>query len=438
MPGPYALGTLLIFNAQAVPGADLALDVSTMLGNPGAGVATLARDVCIGFDSSGVPGVPHAVYVVGSTSDPMFLAGVATPPPATGAALAGPSDGFVLLSLESGLLFGGAFHGGPGDDGLTGVNCWNEFGGHIGVTGFTDQNGTIDIDVGTYLQNATFGPANPAGNTAPANGTFGLLAMRRTQVGGANEDRPAVMGPISATTAGLPFATNGLGQESGGGIAVGLSGRINTVGRTTAGGLYPVVGGRPQAVGFDAVRSELDMVVAAVGLLAGTGRTDGTGFQTGGAAFPILGLEGGTTPICSLADFGVRIGEPAPELQRMFVDVEGGIATGSTDAAVVLVRPTNDATAAFTVAVLQFGLPPAPPWLNITGADFWLGDPAANFVSLAELVQPLQGFRVPLFPLTGTSTISVQFIGLLTTPVVGPAPGCSSVFTASPALFFSF
>jgi hypothetical protein len=88
--------------------------------------------------------------------------------------------------------------------------------------------------------------------------------------------------------------------------------------------------------------------------------------------------------------------------------------------------------------VLQFGLPPAAPWVVFGGAEIWLGDPNAGFTVFPEVAQPARCFRLPLLTLTNSPlSVSAQYIGLLLTPV-SAGPGCSLEWVASPALWFTY
>lgn len=440
-PGPYTVGTALIFDATATrTGGNLALTYGDFLGTPSADAHTIARDVHIGLGVDFVVPGGNLIYVVGSTDDPNVLAATALSAPAAQATLNGPTDGFLISILDFGLQWTGSFHGGAGNDGLTGVNGWNEFGEHISVTGFTDDGaGGQDIDCGTYFLDASFGPAPPGGSTALPSNSLQMHAIRRTQVGGTNPDLPAVMGAVNASTAGLFFNTFGLGQESGGGVAVGPTGRTNVAGRTLAGGGYPVVFGRPESAQFDAVRTELDMVPPQPGVPGpGPGRTDGTGFQPI-PAFPTPGTNGGTTPACALSQFGRQIGMPLPTLPRMLIDYQGALGFGSTNGAILLCRPTPDplAAPALTIAVMQLAPPPALPGM-LGLVELWNNPalPVATFTSPTPATASV--FRLPIVPLTITGlTFTVQVGSLVTNPV-GPGGACSSVFTGSPAIFFSF
>lgn len=103
-------------------------------------------------------------------------------------------------------------------------------------------------------------------------------------------------------------------------------------------------------------------------------------------------------------------------------------------------RPTVQ-TNSITLSTLQMGFPPAVPWLiDVGGAEFWLGHPSAAYYLMFEPGQanrPLR-FRLPAFPMTpvGTTQLSFQAASLLVTPIGSGA--CSSLWSASPAIFLSY
>jgi hypothetical protein len=455
---PYRHGALLVFDARTI-GSGLVLHSGVPIGTGNRDLSTIARDVCVGFDSlitATASPTSQKLYVVGSTNDGGF--GSTAFSAGTNPSIHGQDDGFVcvayldatpLAPVGTGSLFplGYNYWGGPGDDGLTGVNNWNEFSERIATVGWRSTGGATDIGVTSWLHNESFGFGNPPGNTAPPIQTLELIEVRTSVFGSSTTDLPAAMGPVCATSVGLAFDTFGLDQESGGGIAVGNDGRINAVGMSN-GTNYPVLGAgsRSDNAVQDAVRTELDMVLGpsvSVGgaPLMGMGRTDGTGFQAS-PAFPPrdpstlqVTHTGGTTPACALAPFGRRIGEPLPPLQRMLIDYEGNPPlAGSCDAAILVTRPSST----IGTAIVQLGLPPATPWLTLGGTDFWLAGPSSQNAQLLFFGSPTT-LRIPLptFPITGSLPVqlSVQVICLLAGTTTF-APGCTSDFTASPALFF--
>jgi hypothetical protein len=328
-----------------------------------------------------------------------------------------------------------SYHGGPGNDGLTGINGWSEFSEHMTVVGFTDTNNG-DIDVATYFFNNAIG----GGGGNPVNNTGQLLRIRQRQLGGAAFEQPTAMGQVNATTVGFFWNQYGLGEPAGGGVGVGDDGRCNTVGSANGVG-YPVIGGtaRNYDLGVDAVRTMADMLPQAV---AGVGRTDGTGFQTGAGPFPpplATGLTGGTTPFCLQVEFGIQIGQPMPLLPRMLIDVEGNVVANSADVAILVSRPTTNLFAG-TIAdgVLQLSFPPATPWVYITGCEVWLGNPAFVYNQWLA-VGPNRAFRLPLGTLPpGAGPLSAQLVCLLPAPLTGANPNCTSSWTGSPALWFNW
>ncbi|MBZ0153474.1 MAG: hypothetical protein K8J09_18260 [Planctomycetes bacterium] len=443
LAGPYVLGAVLEFDATGlvVGGAgNLQLAKTRPLGNnlgPTGEIVynTTARDVWIGRQIEDLAGLVDEVYVVGSTDDPAFSCQgapwVIAPPTGQGT-LQGATDGFIAVIRDdpffNPLTF--SYHGGPGRDGLVGINGWNEFSEHFTVVGFTDGNGG-DIDVATYFFDDAIG-----GN--PTNNSNQLLPIRQRQLDSGAVDRPAAVGDINATTVGLGWDEFGLGQPGGGGVAVGDDGRCNVVGTTTGAGIVPVgAAARAYDAVFEGIRVMSDMVPQGVN---GVGRTDGTGFQAGvgGAYPPAAPYTGGTTPFCGLSEFGLRVGDPLPALQRMLIDVDGDVVVNSTNVAIIVSRPTTQ-IGSYSVGVLQFGFPPATPWAYWTGSEVWLGDPSATFMLFGDY-GPNHAYRLPLGPLPlGGGPISAQLVCyLLGAPIAGQDPNCVSLWTASPAIWFNW
>lgn len=262
-----------------------------------------------------------------------------------------------------------------------------------------------------------------------------------TIVAGGTQD-PTREGERNATVQlgriGLVYDT-AMGAPAGGGLAVDPKAQTNAVGATDAAG-FPVYGG-PLALGYrggwDAIRVMHHM------LPDGVGRTDGTGWYSGG--FPLPGLSGGTTPQCALSPGGIRIGQPAPQAQRMFVDVEGQVAAGNL-ISILCDRPPS--TGVLEFAGLQFGFPGLqPPILLATGLEIYI---TSNPIVLLALVVPGQSIRFPIgnsgpgtaTPLPpGPMTFSVQFLFTLSTPVPGGVVGSCGLASqelASPALWVSY
>ncbi|MFY9341302.1 MAG: hypothetical protein WAT39_02350 [Planctomycetota bacterium] len=461
-PGTWSVGAVLTFDARATtqPTGRLVLVGGNRIGSWGGptNVSSFACDVSLGRNVvlNGVAGPCDMLYVVGTTDDPAlstdFLgpatAGWQVLPPTAQSVMQGPTDGFIsafayihptgAAALMQPWTY--SYWGAPGNDGLTGVNNWNEWSDQVGVVGYTTRNGTQDIATSTLFFNTSYISLIGTGNFAFANGTEQLHLIREAVIAGPDTDTPAALPPFSGNaTVGYP--TISLGGARGGGIAMGNDGRTNVVGASApplgvVSGYPPAGGGRLGDAGIDAVRTELDMLPMA---LVGVGRTDGTGFQVGAGPYPGT-ASGGTTPACALSAFGVRIGSTAPVLQRMLIDYQGPApAPGVNTAAVVVSRPTVQPNSV-TLSALQIGLPPATPWAIPSGTEFWLGDPnASNLLMLdaGQANQPLR-FRMPAFPSTppGATSLSVQAASLLVTPIGSGA--CSSLWSASPAIFFTY
>lgn len=443
LPSPFAVGVAMVFGSTLGPWV---LESMSPIGNTGE-VSTLARDVLVlrdGWaitDGSGnaVPAL-HTIAVVGSTSDPAAFAGLPQPPIP---AIQGPTDGFVtiLLDIPNTLTMQlGRYHGGPGSDGLTGVQGWNEYADHLVVTGFTEGLGVpgfgppggLDIAVESfYISTDTVGPLPPAA----------IRSLRFSRVGGSSVDRPAAMGQLNAMTAGLPFATGPLGEPAGGGIAVDERSRVNVVGQTLSTDFY-VMGGRAYDASLDAVRTVFDMIPP------GVGRTDGTGFQ-GGFVLP-AGFTGGTTPPCALTPFGKLIGMAAPPaVPRMLIEYEGPPpVAGATGAAILVIRPTapivpGALASSAIVAGFQFDFPgiPAPAVQLPEGVELYTTSGTAVITS-AVFGFPNQSLVIPLLPLPVPPVVgqpmTVQVVCVVPATVpggIGAVCTMASIFTGTPAIW---
>jgi hypothetical protein len=464
---PYSAGVVAVF--RAVTGSPLVLDSSQLIGRLSAGESrdTAVRDVLVqpNWGQGGEPGV----IVVGATTDAQALLpgslGLFAPVLSPQAAFGGGVDGFVLTGLnypggfQAGVPFAGqtvwiegTFRGGLGNEGLTGVQGWNEFYDHFVVTGTLATQG---IDVASYFHNAGPGLVQIAGGVvAPGLGGApigGALYDRPTAVAVPQGGAPGTPPMFNATTAG-GFVEFGLDNPAGGGVSVDASGRAHVVG-TTISADFPVPGGRPKTgTTHDAVRVALDM------LPVGVGRTDGTAslpLPAGGLVYPLPGVFGGTTPECALTPFGHQIGltdpQLAPAAPRMLIDWEGLAPAANVIGAVLVSRPPVGS--GFNAAALQFGfpgdnnpLPPGPLPLLPDGVLLWTTNSSAILIS-----QPLSGpnaLRIPLSqlptpPIGGTITVSVQLICLVL-PVAGgglgpicPVGGQSN-YVASPAMWLNW
>ncbi|MBX3464330.1 MAG: hypothetical protein KF830_14255 [Planctomycetes bacterium] len=440
MPSPFDLGVAVVF--AETPGGWV-VDSSYPIGNSGE-VHTLARDVLVLRDSvaqldgqGNAAPAAHALVVVGSTNDANLFAGIAQPQIP---AMQGSTDGFVLMLLDfpgfvAALL--GRFHGGAGDDGLVGVQGWSEYADHFVVTGFTTglggagygTAGALDISVESfYVSTDATGPLPPAE----------LRSLRQAWVSGSSVDRPAAMGVLHATSLGLAFDTGPnqlLGLPPGGGIAVDQRSRVNVVGQTSSSDYYQPVGGRSYDASLDAVRTVFDMIPP------GVGRTDGTGDQ--GLFVLPLGFTGGTTPACALAEFGKRIGEPAPEVPRILLEYEGPQPqAGAAGATLLVIRPTAPivpgALASSAIAAgFQFDFPGvnAPPAFLGDVEIFVTDNPSVFTIGFGY---PNQSIIQPLMPLPTPPTVGQPMtVQVLCVVPVGVTGGCAntSVFTGSPAMW---
>jgi len=439
---PYCAGVAMVF--QDPVGSPGRLVWSQRVGSLAAGTNTALRDVMVHqqWNGSTDPGL----IVAGATDDGLALDGLASlvfpPLVQPQATIGGGVDGFVLagryLAASSLTLWDtGTFRGGEGDEGLTGVQGWNEFYDHFVVTG----TAASDIDVASYLKTQNAGPLAllTGGAVAPALGG--------AQIGGGGLDRPAavavpVTGPamMNATTLG-GFAEFGLGNPAGGGISVDPSGRTNVVG-TTASGNFPVPLGRPKTGStHDAVRVALDMVPA------GIGRTDGTTTTapSGAPAYP-LGFFGGTTPECALTPFGHQIGSVDPQgsltVPRMLIDWLGAAPAAGVAGTVVASRPKNGSSGVNVAAALQLNFPGPPFAFLPDGILVWTTSSPSFFATSAPA---LEAVHFPLFTLpAGPNTLAAQIIYLLAAPSAGGAigPTCpsggQSTLAASPGLWISW
>jgi len=129
LPGPFDIGVAVVFDFDAGT-SNWLLESTLPLGSSGE-VSTLARDVLVlrdGFaivdaGSFATPAL-HSVAIVGSTNDPDLFAPFLNP---VAPAMQGPTDGFVAIAhdLPGSLTAAmGRYHGGDGNDGLTGVQGW--------------------------------------------------------------------------------------------------------------------------------------------------------------------------------------------------------------------------------------------------------------------------------------------------------------------------
>ncbi|MBX3464068.1 MAG: hypothetical protein KF830_12920 [Planctomycetes bacterium] len=413
VPGtPGQLGLVCAFEASAVRSSgSLIGEPITTLGTVLGESHTLARDVLVlrdGYYDAVASTLRHAFVVVGSTTDAdLFDPEVwvwAQPAP-----LAGGVDGFVCVLSDDPpgpLPLGGQFCGGPGDDGATGVQGWNEYPDHFAVATFTQGpagTGSLDFGVSSYYL------VSDAIGVSPT----GIRTVRTDQIGGTADERPAAMGALHALVAGTAFEAALLGDPAGGGIAVDQRARVNVVGCTPSTNFlagfpgFPSIAGRGRdaAPPADAVRVVLDMLPPPrSGQSFGIGRTDLSGDQ-GPFVLP-AGLTGGTTPACALSPFGRRIGDPAPVLARMLLDYEGdqpmAVTSGPpVDGAILISRPSSLVFTAWQFEVPGAGssgapgLVLSPPLIN--GVEVFTPDAFVNgTVFFASVGLPGHAVRVPV------------------------------------------
>ena len=441
-PADYFLGVAMIFRFDPSPTPTLSIDASQDLGSIQGGSGehrhTIARDVCVTRNAQlFTPGIDNTVFMVGSTDDPNFFAAMPLVNP-TRSTLQGVSDGFVVPALEGlDTLTGrrkftpltGAFHGGPGADGLTGVNCWNEYVDHCAVTGFTDRgNGAGDIDVATFYVN----------QTSPVSfGSLGLVPLTEGQRGGSDHEHPAAMGQKHATRYGYgrDYETL-LGEPAGGGVAMDQRARVNAVGETLSNDIVPTTSpeaqGRLRILGAsNGVRAALDM------LPANFARTDLTGpaakLITWGGSPPAPAF-GGTTPFPALGSLGRQLGRTDPALWRMCIDYEGPAPGPGVQAAIVVDRPP--ASAGFIGSFFMLGFPSTLPINDplFPGIEMWLIRTNSVLVFHVPVNWETARFELSWPPGMPPANFSVQSVWMFATPLV--VGGNSYSFAASPALFF--
>jgi hypothetical protein len=460
-PGPHSLAAVLAFDASGTrPGGPLQIADDWYLGNTlGTPLQhSVARDVVVGWKGAPSPiafnVASDAIFVVGETMDPMALT-VGSGWPSLNFLLGsrqGPTDGFLVeyeVRYSPTLIgpLGGAYIGGPGHDGLTGVSSWNEFAEHFTVAGYTDSvaTGTDVLVRSLYIDN----------NPTPPSLVSIIRELRGDVVLANGFERPAAMGPVNATqpASGLLYDLGIVGDPAGGGVAVDPRGRVTVVG-IADGSSYPVeppvpIGrARDPGAAADAVRTEWDLLPLV------TGRTDRTGEVTAGGApgFPVAAPMGGTTPACALSPFGSRIvATPLaggawtssvvfPEVMRMLIDYEGDDALFGpvTNAAIVVSRPTPQ-VGSVPVGVLQLGVPQSTPLPLLGNTEAWVTGGA--FSLWPVVLPPNTVYRMPLTPAPvgwPPQYLTAQLFCSLVTPVGAAACPVTSGFTASPAMWFFY
>ncbi len=488
-----AVAMLATFNALPTrSGGLLGFKGSMLVGGIGEDRHTVARDVLVGHYGfapyvsltippwAPLPGVGlHTLSVVGSTDNSDLWAEFVFAPqedannpgptnPLNLGYLRGPTDGWIGVFADTPdaapfdpLPLTAAYVGSDHEDGLTGVQGWNEFAESSGVVGFTQrevngQPADFDIIAQSFFFDTAWDWVLPPLQTPPAAPNvppYFLRQIRTTQQGGDLNDLPTGMGQRNALdgTAATVWNQFGLGDPAGGGIAVDQIARVNFVGTTSSdpslGVGYPVFGtGIGPDLLPDAVRTVIDM------LPAQSGRTDGGGDPLPGG-LP-TGYTGGTTPACALAPYGIRIGGVSPglhfpDVQRMLIDYEGlapGLGGSIVAASLIVSRPPyqpGNLAPSFVLPAVQFGLPnnPSPPLIAPGNVEVWMTNGPLIFVSV---MNPTQSVRIPLGDLTSGQaviqpgwdlTAQMVCLVLVPTPGITCAAGEFTDFVASPAIW---
>jgi hypothetical protein len=505
--GQVTAGVVAVFDAAPTrqnPAQNLQLEGVRPVGDvnarqPNASNETHLRDVAVGINAATTfPNSQlsprHMLYVVGSTNNDMAvlssLGGSVDPTNVIGPPLGG-ADGLILTMADVNDAppdFRLAAYVGTGrNDGLTGVSSWSEYGELFTLTGWTGarvSNAAV-VDGDILLQSWFNDRAVEIYPPVPVPLTETITRLHSATIGGANggattgavaysggHDRPCGMGLRNATSAaaggsGGNWDTYGLGDPAGGGVAVDARARATVAGVTwsfdfpvtaagpgqLAGRSVDVASGNPLVP--DAVRSTMDL------LPVGVGRTDGSGDLL--PSVPPQ-FQGGTTPVCGLAPFGIQIGGPGPgvlrddlrypPLLRIMLDYQGPAPDGISPlagASVVMVRPPSVPVPnpsggstwkpSILAAALRLGLPQstmvAPEMLEI----WTLPDPLA----LASTFDPNQPIRQrivpaglgPMVALPPGYDLTVQLVCLVAVPV--PSGTCASnqftTIIASPAIW---
>ena len=477
IPGPYAIGVMMVFAEAPPSNSSWALESGTHLGTPSPEKHTVARDVVVQPEYVDTFGL---AVVVGSTDDDTLLSSLpgAFPGPHS---FGGLVDGFIAAAVPipaspfGSVLFAAAtFRGTAGFDILTGVNAWNEFTDHFVVTGQRiDPVTGSDIEVGSYVIDTDPGTLFTVPFVALTANPSQPLGTG-TSMGGTGFDRPTAIGAVNATTL-ASFSDFGIGDPAGGGIAVDRTGRVNVVGTTNSEGSisgfpattaspinYVFPAGRNKTgisppISYDGTRTVLDMLPGYVipmgspAIPGAVGRTDGTGqLPTGNATlsptYPLPGTFGGSTPECALLPFGFQIGvTPTPtssgHLRRMLIDYLGPVPGPGLPVTLVVSRPPPSFG---EVSAWQIGFPgvASSPAFLPGGALNWITSATVTFShssSNATLLFPLPG-GLP----TGSGVVSVQLFALPTgtvggNPAGGPPP-CTTTSSqvATPAMWIQF
>lgn len=432
----YCVGVMMVFDASpTLTSQPLVLEAAHELGAVGQTKSSVARDIVVSRVNDNQDGL-HSFYVVGSTDDSGWIGSLpvlngVTPAAGFQGTHGGGSDGFVLWGFITPYTTGtpvtnyvASYWGGDDHDGLTGVQSWNEYWGHVGVVGFTRDHATAPT-VGDVVVGSIFSP----------NWTSQAMSrVRQDQIGGSLVDYPTALGRVNATAtvtgnAAVLWNERALGSPAGGGVTVDPRARITICGTsdTTGTGQYPdMPGGRAGRGDWDAVSTTYEM------LPQGVYRTDGTGTSNHGVVPQPSGYDGGSSPTACMAPYGVQIGLAQPELTRILVDYEGAApAAGVTDAA-LLATGWPMSTSLLVGALIQYGAPSAGPLVPTgTTLEYWATTTPATLVATPT-------GRWPLFPTTGlpggVHAFTVQVIVLLAS-----AASCDpAAVVASPGLVFDY
>jgi hypothetical protein len=398
---------------------NLILASSTLIGSDGAN--TVARDV---LWHNGL------VWIVGSTNDPNFTT---LDPNPFRSQLYEAFTGFVVTCVDPSLPFVNATLVDKHVDLLTGIAAWHEYPDHVAVFG---RHTDIITGVRSLYVASLFRDTSVTSTPVPS-----IRVVRSTTLGGTSDTHPAYTEGMTSTlqaTSSVPWGSS-VGAPDAGGIAVDERGRINVVG-STKGDDYPVFPKPPNtpsrepqshyvpspSPSTDGVRSELDMLPTDLSIsMVGACRTDGTGTcpSPGWSPQPGYTGTGGTTPTC---------GTNSPAIRRMFIDFEGDLAAGSTNAVILVDRPPDGAI--LRASVMWIGFPATLPTVTPEGIEVWVGSqtPVGQFYTLTG-----QSLVVPLGTLpSGSIQFSIQFICLLSTQAC--ASNSASFLGASPALVFGY
>ncbi len=430
----YCVGALLVFDASdTVSSQPLVLEAAHEIGSVGEDIDTVARDIVVNriFDNEDDL---HSFYIVGSTNDAEWIDNLLTLNGTTPAAgfqgtIGGGADGFVLWGFIAPFttatpvtFYVGSYYGGPDQDGLTGVQSWNEYWGSAAVVGFTTDLGANPA-VSDVLAGSIFCPDHTAQT---------MSRIRQDQIGGSSIDLPTALGEMNAYTDGLAWNERGLGSPAGGGVAVDQRARVSICGTSdTTGGTEwpPTGGGRAGLGGNDAVTATYEM------LPQGVYRTDGTGTSnliTVPQPSPST-YDGGSSPTACMAPFGLQIGTTTPELTRILIDYEGDAPAVGVQNAVLLANGWPLLSSAFVGAVIQFGAPASSPFVPPgTSLELWVTNNPVTLTASSTGRWPMFAAS-PGMP-SGVHAFTVQVTVLLWSSVSCDPAGA----VASPALVFDY